>query len=64
MTPKEKAAKIFNLMCNSVDELWPYDVKECALIAIDLAIEVESNIFKGEVYKSYWKEVKKELEKI
>jgi hypothetical protein len=71
MTPKEKAAEIFNKMCASVDELLPYDVKECAIIAVDeiinclddddLYIQGESNI---DGFISYYKEIKQEIEKL
>lgn len=40
------------------------DIKKCALIAVDLAIEVETNIFKGKVHNSYWEKVKREIEKM
>jgi hypothetical protein len=71
MTPKEKAMQIFDKMCNSVDELLPFDVKECALIAVDeiinclddddLYIQGESNI---DEFISYYKEIKQEIEKL
>ena len=65
MTPKEKAMDIFNKMCNSVDELLPFDVKECALIAVN-------EILKSAPLKplmplgayTYWQEVKQEIEKL
>ena len=59
MTSKEKALEIFNKMCNSVDELLPLDVKQCALIAVDEIIE-HCNY----VNKWYWQEVKQEIEKL
>jgi hypothetical protein len=58
MTPKEKALDIFNKMCNSVDELLPLDVKECALIAIDELMIADY------LYEEYWFKVKKELKKL
>lgn len=74
MTPKQKAAEIFNKMCNSVDELLPYDVKECALIAVDEILQInwyhsEPTCFDdlANEYKEksiYWNEVKAELEKL
>lgn len=68
MSPKEKASDIFNKMCNSVDELLPYDVKECALIAIGeiIAANPHSNPFNTDVYSTmdYWQEVKQELQKL
>ncbi len=63
MTPKEKAMQIFNSMCNSVDELLPFDVKECALIAVDEMIE-ESIGYLSIKRNKYWKKVKQEIEKI
>lgn len=59
MTPKEKALEIFNKMCNSVDELLPLDVKQCALIAVDELIE-----HSYQVMKPFWQEVKQEIEKL
>jgi hypothetical protein len=70
MTKEEKAKELFNkyysyLKANLMyDEEAIEDAKVCALIAADLAIEVETNIFKGKVQKSYWQEVKQEIEKL
>ena len=67
MTPKEKAMEIFNKMCNSVDELLPLDVKECALIAVDEIIKSTPCKFDGYYYEQnfkYWQEVKQEIEKL
>lgn len=58
MSPKEKAMDIFNKMCNSVDELLPLDVKECALIA------VHELMIHDYLYEEYWFKVKKELKKL
>lgn len=68
MTPKEKAMQIFNRMCNSVDELLPLDVKQCALIAVDevlycLNLNHDNVYFYNPEYE-YYKEVKKEIEKL
>ena len=59
MKPKEKALEIFNKMCNSVDELLPIDVKECALVAIDeiLSLDIDANTLDY----WYWQEVKNEI---
>jgi hypothetical protein len=65
MTPKEKALDIFNRMCNSVDELLPLDVKECALIAVNELIEdnkTNEELVNGGLNKQYWEQVKKEIE--
>jgi hypothetical protein len=59
MTSKEKAMQIFNRMCNSVDELLPFDVKQCALIAVD---EISQHCY--QVMKPFWEEVKQEIEKL
>lgn len=71
MTPKEKAEELVNRYINlNKVKLSDYSViytptaKQCALIAVDLTIEVETNIFKGKVNKSYWQEVKQEIEKL
>jgi hypothetical protein len=60
MTPKEKALDIFNKMCKSVYELFPSDVKDCALIAVDEIIEYSKEWDDD----SYWQEVKQEIEKL
>jgi hypothetical protein len=65
MTPKEKSQELVE----KYDETLTYlesksKAKQCALIAVDLAIEVETNIFKGKVNKSFWQEVKQEIEKL
>ena len=59
MTPKEKAMQIFNRMCNSVDELLPFDVKQCALITVD---EISQHCY--QVMKPFWEEVKQEIENL
>lgn len=62
MTAKEKAMDIFNKMCNSVDELLPFDVKECALIAVDEIMKAGSDV--DEYAECYWQEVKQEIKKL
>jgi len=65
MTPKEKAKELierFTFICKECDYDW--NAKQCALIAVDLAIEVETGIFKGKVHRSFWQEVKYEIEKL
>jgi hypothetical protein len=69
MTPKKKAKELFNKMYFSEDQdgfhsMNKYRPKQCALIAVNLAIEVETNIFKAKVHKSYWRAVKHEIEKL
>lgn len=63
MTPKEKALEIFNKMCNSVDELLPLDVKQCALIAVD---EIINECFDRFLFSKcdYWQEVKQKIENL
>ena len=68
MTPKEKAIELVDKMERPLNDDYYLDfnnyAKECALIAVDEIIEVEKNIFKGIVHKSYWYEVKQEIEKL
>jgi len=64
MTPKEKAMQIFNRMCNSVDELLPFDVKQCALIAVDEVIEQLEGYGWYKPQKTYWDAVKQEIQKL
>jgi hypothetical protein len=62
MTPKEKAKELVDKFLQYTPVEFEYEyAKQSALIAIDLAIEVETNIFKGKVNKSYWEEVKQEI---
>ena len=65
MTPKQKAQELVNKFSYYTTD-WDYLIKakECALMSVDLVIEVETNIFKGKVYKSYWQYVKQEIEKL
>lgn len=70
MEPEEKAMDIFNKMCNSVDELLPLDVKQCAIIAV-IELIIEAHPFGARDYTdwikngdSYWHKVKQELEKL
>ena len=60
MTAKKKALEIFNKMCNSVDELLPLDVKQCALIAVDEILKV----IHTNMEDKYWQEVKQEIERL
>lgn len=64
MSPKEKAMDIFNKMCNSVDELIPSDVIECALIAVNEILNNDGFTEFDEYLTEYWEEVKKEIEKL
>lgn len=64
MTPKEEAILLYERMFYSSKNIGEFQAKKCALVAIDLAIEIENNIFKGITHTSYWNEVKQEIEKI
>lgn len=60
MTPKERAKELVDKMLNeqsNTEEL--YDAKQCALIAVYEIIE-SCNF----VNKSYWQEVKQEIERL
>jgi hypothetical protein len=62
MTPKQKAKELVDKFLQYTPVEFEYEyAKQSALIAINLAIEVETNIFKGKVNKSYWEEVKQEI---
>ena len=63
MTPKEKAdelvKKMYKVMSDSVSDITLYFSKQCALIAVNEILKaVEGK------YDKYWKEVKKEIEKL
>jgi hypothetical protein len=68
MTPKEKAEELFNKYCIYLragllyDDEAREDAKQCALIAVDLLL----NLCWGgnKVGVKYWNEVKQEIEKI
>jgi hypothetical protein len=74
MNAKEKAKELVDnyiKLYPSYVVMWQGDIdnaekniKKGALIAVDLAIEVETNIFKGKVHNSYWEKVKKEIKKM
>jgi len=66
MTPKEKAIELYNtyeVLCRdftrgvSIEEF----AKQCALIAVD---EIINTLLYGYNLIEYWKEVKKEIEKL
>lgn len=81
MTPKEKAQELFDKMYMVDDPIGNYPMcfdtaKQCALIAIDEAVEYEKRIIKevqflsdiaGHAFRCeglYWEQVKQEIEKI
>lgn len=71
MTPKEKAAELFDRyrdidmpsMCNYAT-IGRVAAKECVLIAVDEIIGTLSPYFGDNNARSYWKEVKQEIEKL
>ena len=67
MTPKEKAKELVD----KYDELFTYPTqkaKQCALIAVDEIMQhAENSYYNKDIIngaKLYWKEVKKEIEKL
>ena len=70
MTPKEKAEELVNKYyyhskCNLLS---PFEAKNCALIAVDEILQSNPIIFREDnsimLNKSYWQEVKKEIENL
>ena len=64
MTPKEKAEELvnrFDTMQCIIDEFSYNEAIECALISVYELIE-ESTMTGNLIRKSYWQEVKKEIE--
>ena len=63
MAPKEKAEE---LIC----KMKKCDAKECALIAVDEILKSKQTAYPnqvielGQVFYSYWKEVKTEIDKV
>lgn len=76
MTPKEKAEKlVVKYMCTirrldidnppPIKMVYGYDIeKQCALDAVDEILKSFDEIFIANVIRSYWKEVKQEIEKL
>jgi len=60
MTPKEKANELIDKMYFSSLKITKKDAKNCALIAVDLVLNL--NDIDGEY--SYYLEVKQEIEKL
>jgi hypothetical protein len=61
MIPKEIAKKLFlKIYKTGIDQ---YQAKKCALITVDEMIE-ESIIHLSVYRNKYWKEIKKEIEKL
>ena len=72
MIPKEKAIELFDKMFLIIENKGMYDdlyrAKQCALISINEIIEANPIIFRLDntimSNKSYWQEVKQEIEKL
>ena len=72
LTPKEKAEDLVNKFLKQ--SLWMYQAKGCALIAVDEIMSIDKlanerldyNFFDNEHngFKSYWQEVKQEINNI
>jgi len=81
MTPKEKAKELYDKFFDYAESITRYsqhnNTKQCALIAVDMAIEQFKGVFHSlknigilndkiedtENYK-YWQQVKKEIEEL
>ncbi len=76
MTPKEKAIELVDIY-KDINTTWifngtittnvvNYDLaKNCALVAIDVMTKYIPNVYHNDIYKEkYWKQVKKEIEKL
>ena len=71
-SPKEKALELCEsfMLCNSYQAIVWYNAKQCALIAVDEVIKVfyfinpncEDLILLGEL--KFWKQVKREIQKL
>jgi hypothetical protein len=67
MTPKEKAEELVSKFRGTFfRSMSDVDAKRCALIAVDEILDVITGIYDYdfEVLNPYWKEVKKEIEKL
>jgi hypothetical protein len=71
MTPKEKAEKLFDKFNNPDTTNYPYvhNAQQCALIAVDeiiCTINMIHEVFHTPIFYNikYWKEVKKEIQKL
>jgi hypothetical protein len=73
MTPKEKSIELHSRFMKPVDDLHKYPMcfdtaKQCALICVDEIIKTcpqkENEIFAISKGLKFWKEVKKEIEKL
>ncbi len=67
MTPKEKAKELFdkyNYFLPDAIEINKEHLKYCSLIAVDEILNATNSIYVFNSLNEYWKEVKKEIEKI
>ena len=68
MTPEEKSTELFNKYLDLIEGLLKYArAKQCALIAVDEIIKSNPIAFDENdncIEKNWWKEVKKEIEKL
>jgi hypothetical protein len=65
MTPKEKAIELYDKFifpCWECDEF--AKAKECSLIAVDEILNYDNQFIQTEEQFNYWKEVKKEIDKL
>jgi hypothetical protein len=64
MTPREKAYEIWQKMMNADLLVDSISAKQCALVAIDeiLSMGIMSHNGDWEMAKSYWEEVKEEIQ--
>lgn len=64
MTPQEKAYEIWQKMMNADLLVDSISAKQCALVAIDeiLSMGIMSHGGDWEMAKSYWEEVKEEIQ--
>ena len=74
LTPKEEAEKIANKFIDAIPSNIEVDINifmridglagiECALIAVDLILDIKS-VYKDEKLYDYWSEIQQELEKL
>jgi hypothetical protein len=64
MTPKEKARELLDKYYNDRYYITLAQAKQCALIAVDEAIEESYLVDKTYCRQEYWQEVKQEIEKL
>ena len=60
MTPKEKARELVDKY-HKIHAINNYEVKQCALIAVDEILNTIEQIFETFEERKYWQEVKQEI---